>query len=297
MKFGNVVDPESIDFTLPPDHEGTSDLLAANKKKGKTKIFIGCAKWNKKELKGFYPRGTKDELSYYSTQFNSIELNATFYRIFPREQVKTWKEKTPEGFKFFPKIPQLISHIKRINNVEEIVEEYCDGIREFESKLGAVFLQMPDNFKTVHFKRLEQFVEYFPSDVPLALELRNTEWFSDEEMADDVYKLFERTNTMNIITDTAGRRDLLHMRLTTPSAFVRYVGSNHSSDYDRLDDWFERIKSWSEQGLQNLYFFVHQNLEEESPLLSAYLIKRLNDELGYNLIIPKTQPEQLGLNL
>ena len=50
----------------------------------------------------------------------------------------------------------------------------------------------------------------------------------------------------NIIVDTAGRRDMLHMRLTTPSAFIRYVGANHPSDYTRLDDWVERIENWVE---------------------------------------------------
>jgi uncharacterized protein YecE (DUF72 family) len=58
-------------------------------------LYVGCAKWNRTDLKNFYPRGTKDELAYYSSQFNCIELNATFYRIFPKEQFEKWREKTP----------------------------------------------------------------------------------------------------------------------------------------------------------------------------------------------------------
>jgi uncharacterized protein YecE (DUF72 family) len=92
----------------------------------------------------------------------------------------------------------------------------------------------------------------------------------------------------NIIVDTAGRRDMLHMRLTSSTAFVRYVGANHSSDYPRLDEWLQRIKTWKAQGLQELYFFVHQNIELESPLLSAYFIQKLNEEFGTALKVPQT---------
>lgn len=74
MKFGKVDDPDNIDFSLPKTHPDTIEIL---NKKGEKAAFkdvrIGCAKWNRKDLKNFYPRGTKDELSYYSTQFNSIE--------------------------------------------------------------------------------------------------------------------------------------------------------------------------------------------------------------------------------
>jgi len=78
----------------------------------------------------------------------------------------------------------------------------------------------------------------------------------------------------------------MHMRMTTAFPFIRYVGANHPSDYKRLDDWVDRIEQWISQGMQELYFFVHQNLEVESPLLSAYLIEQLNSRLDYDLTIP-----------
>lgn len=76
------------------------------------------------------------------------------------------------------------------------------------------------------------------------------------------------------------------MRLTNATAFVRYVGANHASDYKRLDDWVVRLNDWKQQGVKEIDFFIHQNIEKESPLLSAYFIKKLNTELGYNLVIP-----------
>lgn len=286
MKFGQVSNPETIDFTLPADHPDTVRVLAAATSRD-FEVYVGCAKWNRQDLKNFYPRGTKDELSYYSTQFNSIELNATFYSSPSGDQVLTWKQKTPDEFKFFPKITNTISHFKRLINVKQPVAEYCDAIATFEEKLGCVFLQLHDNFKPKDFDRLQRFVEEFPKAIPLAVEVRNTEWFNSPAEADRFYQLLEDNGIINIVVDTAGRRDMLHMRLTTNAAFVRYVGANHDTDYTRLDDWLERIKRWKEQGLEKLYFFVHQNIEEASPLLSAYFIKKMNDSLGTKLKVPE----------
>ena len=286
MKFGSVPDPGNIDFKLPPDHPDTAGVL--KKGKGPMATFVGCAKWNKTDLKNFYPKGTKDELAYYSTQFNSIELNATFYNAPSRSTIENWKEKTPENFKFFPKLPQTISHFKRLIDVGPVVEGFCDLVSGLEEKLGMVFLQMHNNFKPKDFDRVEKFVREFPKVIPLAVEVRNNEWITAPEVAGNFYQLLEEHGVTNVLVDTAGRRDLLHMRMTSPTAFVRYVGANHPTDYKRLDEWIGRIKTWKDLGLQNLYFFIHQNVELESPLLSAYFIKKMNDELGTDLKEPKT---------
>lgn len=288
MKFGQVENPLNIDFCLPPDDAATTALLKGNDRSKLLNVYVGCAKWNKTDLKGFYPRATKDELSYYSTQFNSIELNATFYGMPSAGQVETWREKTPDEFRFFPKITQSISHMRRLNDVDSLTEEFCDNICRFEHKLGMVFLQLHDNFGHKNFDRLETFVSNFPKAIPLAVELRNTTWFNEKRISDEVYHLFERHNVTNIVVDTAGRRDLLHMRLTSPFAFIRYVGSNDpQSDRDRLDEWVVRLTDWVNQGLRDVYFFVHQNMEKESPLLSAHFIEKLNRAIGCDLKIPK----------
>lgn len=286
MKFGQVEDPSRIDFTLPEDHPRTAEILKTSKGKG-LDISVGCAKWNRSDLKGFYPRGTKDELTYYATQFNSIELNATFYGMPSPEQVITWKEKTPEGFKFFPKITNSVSHYRRLLNITDVVTQFATSVMNFEEKLGMVFLQLHDNFKPKDYERLENFVKDWPQEIPLAAELRNTEWFTDKDVFEKTMSLFEAHKITNIIVDTAGRRDMLHMRLTTPVAFVRYVGANAESDYARLDDWMQRLSEWKKQGLEKVYFFVHQNVEKASPLLSAHLIDMMNAEWKTQLHVPE----------
>ncbi|WP_299116926.1 DUF72 domain-containing protein [uncultured Winogradskyella sp.] len=286
MKFGSVDNPEDIDFTLPIDHTDTLRVLKDNPS-NRTNVFVGCAKWNRADLKGFYPRGTKDELEYYSRQFNSIELNATFYRIFPPEQFIKWYDKTPPNFKFFPKLNQEISHWKRLNDeVKPVVDNYLYSAINLKEKLGCIFLQMHTNFAPKDFDRVINFAESWPKEIPLAMEFRHTNWYNDKAVAEDLYQLLEENNISNIIVDSAGRRDIMHMRLTNSRAFIRYVGANHQSDYTRLDDWVERLKIWKDAGINDINFFVHQNIEKESPLLSAYLINKMNSELGTDLKIP-----------
>ena len=289
MKFGKVENPELVDFTLPKTPKETIDLLNKAGKSDNFEVYVGCAKWNKQDLKNFYPPKTKDELSYYSTQFNSIELNATYYRSPSKENVETWANKTPKDFKFFPKIPQSISHYGRLQNVTDKLNQYLDAVALFEEKLGMIFLQMHENFAPKDFEKLENFIQNFPKGYPLAVELRHEDWFSNEENFNRLVSLLEKHNISNIIVDTAGRRDMVHMRLTSNEAFVRFVGANIPSDYERLDEWIETIKLWKAEGLQKLYFFIHQNLELESPMLAKYFIKKLNDDLDLDIRGPQDE--------
>ncbi|MEX0313607.1 MAG: DUF72 domain-containing protein [Allomuricauda sp.] len=289
MKFGKVDHPELVDFTIPEDHPDTEVVLDNTSNNDAPNIYVGCAKWNRQDLKNFYPRGTKDELVYYASQFNSIELNATFYRIFPEEQYLKWYDKTPEGFKFFPKMTNEVSHLRRLNDkVYEIADRYLAVTSQLKEKLGTIFLQMHNNFGPKNWDRVQQFVEYWPKEFPLAMEFRHTDWFTDEKVAQELYHLLKENNIANVLVDTAGRRDMMHMRLSNNEAFIRYVGANHESDYLRLEDWVQRLGQWKNKGLTNIHFFVHQNLERESPLLSAHLIEKLNAHLDSNLTIPQT---------
>ena len=290
MKFGRVDRPGYLDLSLPPDHEGTHKILNEQAGVNPLQVYVGCAKWNKQELKNFYPRGTKDELGYYASQFNSIELNATFYRIFPAAQYETWRSESPKYFRFFPKVVQNVSHLRRLNDMAyPVLDNYLDATLGFGEKLGTIFLQLHPNFGPKNWDRVERLVRYWPREVPLAMEFRHTDWYNDSTVAQELYALLEENRIANIITDTAGRRDLLHMRLTNNEAFVRFVGANHRSDRTRLSEWVDRLDTWHAKGLRKIHFFIHQNLEEESPLLAAYFIRKLNKTLPCDLHVPRMQ--------
>lgn len=291
MKFGKVDDPDVVDFTIPADDKATKGIFATEKAK-EMEVYVGCAKWNSKELKGFYPKGVKakDELRYYSTHFNCIELNATFYKRYWENNYTAWRDGVEDNFKFFPKFNQGVTHYARLKEVEERCEQFHENVAYLKEKLGMPFLQMHDNFGPKEFEKVENFVNnvWTYGDMPIAMEFRKSEWHNDPEVSSQLYNLLESKGITNILVDTAGRRDLMHMRMTTPTPFIRWVGANHPSDYTRLDEWVERLAKWKKQGMRKLYFFVHQNVEEESPLLAAHFITKLNKKLGTKLSIPKT---------
>lgn len=290
MKFGQVDNLGKIDFTIPPDHSDTAKVLQAQTSKSNDlEIYVGCAKWNKEDLKNFYPKGMKDELAYYSTQFNCIELNATFYQLFPPATFDKWYATVPKDFRFFPKLEKSISHFRRLKDVKEIVEQNVANMLHLREKLGMPFLQMHDNFGPKDFDRVVAFIKTWTYEMPLAIEFRHTDWYNDAVVSSKLYDLLETHRVTNVLVDTAGRRDLMHMRLTTPMAFIRWVGANEpKSDRSRLDEWIERIAQWKKAGLQKLFFFVHQNDEQESPALAAHFIERLNKKIGTALPVPKT---------
>src|SRR5262245_6518926 len=198
MKFGSVDDPRKIDFTLPPDHPGTAKVLRQTLKSNDFEVYVGCAKWNKEDIKNFYPKGVKDELAYYSTQFNCIELNATFYRLFPPSTFEKWYGTVPENFKFFPKLYQTISHYRRLKDVKEIVERNVANMSHLREKLGMPFLQLHDHFGPKDFDRVVAFVESWTYEVPLAIEFRHKDWYKDAAVSSKLYDLLETHGVTNV---------------------------------------------------------------------------------------------------
>lgn len=287
MKFGKIETLGSLDLSLPKDHIDTKRVLGAGKYTEQyPSVYIGCPRWSRAELKGFYPRGIKDELSYYSSQFNSIEMNAFYYRIFPTSIVDKWYERSASDFTFFPKVPQLISQFRRLKNCEDELNDFLVSISHFKEKLGTVFLQMNENYGPNNLNDLIRFVEQWPTDLPLSVELRHREWYSNATVANELYAMLEENKVCHTITDTAGRRDILHMRLTNNQCFIRFTGANHPSDIDRLDEWFERLSEWKKQGIQQINFFIHQTIEQDLQMLSARLLKKINEGWGYEMKIP-----------
>jgi uncharacterized protein YecE (DUF72 family) len=292
MDFGKIdtTDLDKIDFTLPADAPGTERLLKKQKPSKKPEVFIGCAKWGRKDWVGkIYPKKTKDAdfLLHYAKHFNCIELNATFYRIPTISQAEGWKNKVGKDFKFCPKFTDQITHIKRLKDAERLTNAFLEGIHAFGDNLGPVFLQTPPNYAPKNLETLEQYIEALPDDLDLFVELRHPQWFSDPEIFEAVFNMLEKHNVGAVITDASGRRDCVHMRLTTPSAFIRFVGNSlHPTDYTRCNDWVQRIKVWIEQGIQTIYFFMHQHEELYSPELCKYVIEQVNKECGLSIPVP-----------
>lgn len=303
MEFGKVSPQElaNIDFTLPPDPQFTLDTLHRFKKSQRIKAHVGCAKWGRKEWIGkIYPKGTKDAnfLNEYVKHFDAIELNATFYQIYGADTIAKWREQAEANpnFKFCPKFSQSISHFHRLKNAEQETSEFLAGIHAFKDLLGPVFLQLSDNFGPKNLTDLELYLESLPKDIDVFVELRHKEWYANTQFKEAVFNMLREHQIGSVITDATGRRDCVHMHLSTPRAFIRFVGNNlHPTDYSRIDEWVDRLKKWADEGLQEFWFFMHQHEEKDSPQLCDYVVKRLNEELGLSIKRPTFLNDQQSL--
>jgi uncharacterized protein YecE (DUF72 family) len=291
MDFGKIEASilDTLDLTLPIDAARTVRVLSKSEKPAKPKVFVGCAKWARKDWVGkIYPRGVKDKefLGLYAKQFNSIEFNAIYYNLPSHEQVRSWKSKVGKDFLFCPKFTEVITHGKRLKNAQQETDVLLDVISEFGENLGPMFLLPHPHTGPQKFEDIKNYLESLPRNLSLFLELRNYDWFKEENKK-MIFDLCEELNVGTVITDTAGRRDCVHMELTTPSVFIRFVGNSlHQTDYKRIDNWVQRIKQWLDGGIQGIYFFMHQHDELHSPELAKYLIDELNAHCGLNLTPP-----------
>lgn len=293
MEFGRLKteELESIDFSLPAEPAFNKKILSGKPFK-QPKVYLGCAKWGQPEWVGkIYPPKTKERnfLQHYVEHYNSIELNTTHYKIIGARGISKWKENAKgKDFRFCPKMYQGVTHRGTLKGKEFLTREFLRGVLAFEENLGPIFVQVSDSFSPNRKDDLFKFMLSLPKEVQFFLEVRHQGWFSKEKEREELFDFLSANNIGAVITDTAGRRDCAHMRLTIPKAFIRYAGNSlHPTDYTRSDVWVKRIKYWLDHGLQELYFFMHMHDEATSPELTVYLVDKLNKECGLNLLRPK----------
>ena len=286
MKFGKLPSIDNVDFNLPIDPPHNQVVLSAIPKfDTKPKLYVGCTGWSMKEWIGtVYPTGTKskDYLKHYSKQFNTIEFNTTHYRIPTQETIGNWRKDSADDFKFCPKIPQSISHSADLGLVKDTIKVFCDVIQGLDSKLGCCFMQLPPYFDKSRIALLETFLKAFPREIPLSIEVRHESWFENGDTS--FFELLEKYNTSAVITDVAGRRDVLHQRLCNATTVIRFVGNDlHPTDYERADQWIEQLKIWIEAGLQNIYFFTHEPDNIQAPEMADYFVKAALEKLDVDV--------------
>lgn len=298
MKFGKLPENElnTVDFSLPQEPAGNKKILGGIKSTP-VKIHIGCPQWGVPGWVGkIYPLKAreKDFLANYVRHFNAIELNATHYKIYDEAAITKWADKANgRDFIFCPKLYQGVTHQGGLRGKEGMVAEFLQGIKAFKEHLGPVFMQLSDSFGPARKDELFAFLQTLPKDITFFLEVRHPDWFAQDSVRKELFNTLYLLKTGAVITDTAGRRDCAHMHLTIPMAFVRFVANSlHPSDYTRLDAWIARIINWVEQGLQELYFFVHMEDELYSPELIIYLTNKLNAACELQLAQPRfIEPE------
>jgi uncharacterized protein YecE (DUF72 family) len=278
MDFGRLPNIDSVNFTLPKEHAGNVNILPGFPSE-EFAIHIGFPMWAEKGWIGkVYPKNTKekDYLKYYSEKYSTIELNATHYGIPDTETLYKWRDTVPDHFRFCPKILQTISHARQLVPMTDQMLHFIQQMHLLGPKLGTSFLQLSPYFSPDKIKQLILFLNALPDDFALALEFRHPDWFSDRLKFDKIFNYLEDRRMCAVITDVAGRRDVLHQRLSNRTAFIRFNAHDlHPTDFVRIDEWVAQLKKWQTEGLKEIYFFVHTPNKSFCPELADYFARQM----------------------
>jgi uncharacterized protein YecE (DUF72 family) len=239
-------------------------------------IRIGCSGWNYRDWRGaFYPEKlpARDWLEHYASVFDTVEVNATFYRLAKAEAVARWVRQTPSGFCFAVKASRYLTHVRRLHDAQENVERFYAPVAPLieAGRLGPVLWQLPPNFRRDD-ARLEEWLGILPLGRH-ALELRHESWYDPT-----VYARLRARNVALVVAHRKGL-DLPLDVVTADFAFVRlhYGERGRRGNYsDReLDEWAERVARMARAEL-DVYAYFNNDWEAFAPRNAAGLRERLS---------------------
>ena len=208
-------------------------------------VRIGTSGWHYKHWIGrYYPEDIKPAqmLEYYLRDFDTVELNNTFYHLPKESSFDAWRTSVPAKFLFAVKGSRFITHMIKLKDPDRGIWNFMPRAQLLGRKLGPVLWQLPPGWK-VNVERLEEFLEKLPRGVRYAFELRNPTW-----MTDAVYEVLRKHNAAFCIYELAGYQSPIE--LTANWTYIRLHGPTQlkyqGSYSDRqLAAWSKRIEDWS----------------------------------------------------
>jgi len=240
-------------------------------------IRIGCSGWNYAHWRNgvFYPPRLPASrwLELYAEHFDTVEVNATFYRLPKRASVARWVEQTPPEFVFAIKASRYLTHIKRLNDLGPGLERFYACIEPLlgSPKLGPILWQLPPNFKRDD-ARLDQALSLLPRGDRHAFEFRDASWFQPE-----VYALLREHRVALVIGDRPEVHSFQAHELTTDFTFVRFHsgtrGARGNYSESELEEWAQRLERWSRDAAVWAYF--NNDWEGFAPRNALWLKDRL----------------------
>ncbi len=292
MKFGAVPASKlaAIDLHLPPE-PFMNTLVLPGIRAAQPKVYIGSAHWGDASWNGsIYPLNTSASQyrQLYPQHFNAIELNATHYNIYTPAVMRQWAAPASgKDFRFCPKFPQQISHHSGFQNTDGLTDAFLQSITAFENHLGPVFLQLSETFSPDNKEVLFDYLAALPKHLTFFLEVRHPAWFSDMKEKEILFTTLYDLGIGAVITDAPGRRDVVHMHITLPKLFLRFVcNAIHPTSYSRTDEWVQHIQPWIDAGMEEVYVFLHPGHTAAVPELASYWVQQINTHCGLALKEP-----------
>jgi uncharacterized protein YecE (DUF72 family) len=230
--------------------------------------------WVYDDWKGrFYPAGLSRSLwfEYYSSQFSTVEVNATFYRAFKDNTYLGWKNKAPKDFYYVLKAPRTITHQKYLINVEEDIQNFIRSGLLLDDLLGMILLQVAPS-TPYDLKQLKQALLAFPDPSIVAVEFRNPNWISTET------ETLLRDLGVTFCNADSPIQKLTHV-LTSKRAYIRMHGRRkwYSDFYgdDELVEIADIARDLARRGASEVYVFFNNTYLANACVNAKSLIKLL----------------------
>jgi uncharacterized protein YecE (DUF72 family) len=289
-------------------------------------LYIGCPIWSFKGWVGnFYPKGTKasEFLHEYARRLTTIEGNTTFYAVPAQKTVESWVAQTPETFRFCPKIPKAISHNGKLMDYMDCALEFVKVMKPLGPRLGPMFLQLPPSYSPKLTEDLTRFIEAWPQEVRLSVEVRHLDWF-DAPHHEALNQLLSMHNMARVVIDTRPIRSLqgdssieggtyeslleardrkpdvpVFLERTADFMFLRFIGHpDLGQNFPMIEEWVDYLVKEMKQGAM-AFIFCHSPENLTAPEICREFQRRLESKMDVPALpwneIKSDTPEQPSL--
>ena len=231
-------------------------------------LFAGTSGWAYPTWRpDFYPEklAQKRFLNYYANRLNTVEVNFTFRQLVKETTIQNWMQESPAEFKFGIKAHQVITHIKRLKEVQDFVPRFLATIEPLAArgKLGPVLFQLPPNLKADP-ALLKDFLAVLPRTVPASFEFRHASWFSDE-----IWEALKASKAALCVAETE--------TMTTPDVatapFVYYRFRKPTYTGEERASMIDRVRQHLAEGRDVFAYFKH----EETAAGALYAVDLLKE--------------------
>ncbi len=236
-------------------------------------IRIGTSGWHYKHWVGrYYPVDIKppEMLNYYLRDFDSVELNNTFYHLPKETSFDTWRKSVPSNFVFAVKGSRFLTHMIKLKDADRGIVNFVPRAKRLGRKLGPILWQLPPKWN-VNVERLQDFLSKLPRGIRYAFELRNMTW-----MTDRIYDVLQKHRAAFCIYELAGYQSPIeltakwtYVRLHGPTQF-KYQGSYSNA---QLEKWAQRIDDWARK-LDRIYVYF-DNDDSAYAINNALTLKHI----------------------
>jgi uncharacterized protein YecE (DUF72 family) len=221
---------------------------------GEPQARIGCSGWQYKHWRGdFYPAElpVAQWFQHYAAQFDTVEINNTFYRLPEAATFERWARQAPAPFLYAVKASRFLTHMKKLKDPEEPLARLFERLRLLGRHLGPVLYQLPPGWKLDRV-RLEHFLQALPPGTKHVLEFRDPSWY-----ADGVAALLEQYGVARCLHDMKG--SATGEERVGPFAYVRFHGPSgtYAGGYPaaRLERWAAWLNAQRREGAEVFAYF------------------------------------------